>query len=210
MSFSKFFINNSGEELFSSPQGDGRSFKHVAALSTDSQPIPWPVLSRLAEIIPRICQSISRVAYAFGPIIQHEIEFITETTLVPFHVVSKLQDCDYVAQKVFHPRYLFKLPATLLLYNAHILMWFFCSGTVGQWMLSEHCPDAGDFDSGGVWRGHCGPAVSRPEAFGGAAALHFQWLYDRHRRIARDTFAGRGIENMSNTHIAPVVFNSFY
>ncbi|GAV00525.1 hypothetical protein RvY_11358 [Ramazzottius varieornatus] len=82
-------------------QGDGRSFKHVAALSTDeSSRIPWLVLFRLAELIPRICQSISRVAYAFGPRIIYEVEFITETTLTPFHVVTKIQEVDAIAQQV--------------------------------------------------------------------------------------------------------------
>ncbi|OQV18760.1 putative GMP synthase (glutamine-hydrolyzing) [Hypsibius exemplaris] len=45
-------------------------------------------------------RAISRVAYAFGPVVKHEIEFITETTLVPFHVVSKIQAVDAIAQKV--------------------------------------------------------------------------------------------------------------
>ncbi|XP_055357139.1 GMP synthase [glutamine-hydrolyzing]-like [Paramacrobiotus metropolitanus] len=83
-------------------QGDGRSFKHVAALSMELETgkIPWKVLFRLAEIIPRICEQISRVVYVFGSRVEHEIEFITETTLLPQHVVAKLQEIDSRAQTI--------------------------------------------------------------------------------------------------------------
>ena len=117
-------------------QGDGRSFKHVAALSTDeTSKIPWLVLFKLAELIPRICQSISRVAYAFGPRIIYEVEFITETTLTPFHVVSKIRECDARAQQVLNIQH--DLVCSLLnSAGLHSL------GSMGQQMLQEDCPDA--------------------------------------------------------------------
>lgn len=37
----------------------------------------------------------------FGAAVEHEIEFITETTLVPYHVVAKIQEADFRAQKVW-------------------------------------------------------------------------------------------------------------
>ncbi|XP_055350414.1 GMP synthase [glutamine-hydrolyzing]-like [Paramacrobiotus metropolitanus] len=49
-------------------------------------------------------RSISRVVYVFGSRVEHEIEFITETTgqttLLPQHVVAKLQEIDSRAQTI--------------------------------------------------------------------------------------------------------------
>ncbi|VDK50787.1 unnamed protein product, partial [Cylicostephanus goldi] len=41
-------------------QGDRRSYAYVAALSCDESPVPWQLLSRYANIIPKVLHNINR------------------------------------------------------------------------------------------------------------------------------------------------------
>ncbi|KII68132.1 GMP synthase [glutamine-hydrolyzing] [Thelohanellus kitauei] len=63
-------------------QGDNRSYKNCVVLSSDHT-INWNSLEVIARVIPKICTSINRVAYAFGKQISHTVEQVTLTFLSP-------------------------------------------------------------------------------------------------------------------------------
>ncbi|CAH8534625.1 unnamed protein product [Dicrocoelium dendriticum] len=73
-------------------QGDCRTYSHVCALSSSSAP-DWDALSFLAHLIPRICHSINRVVYVFGPQVAYPINDVTVTYLRD-PVIETLREVD--------------------------------------------------------------------------------------------------------------------
>eukprot|EP00730_Choanoeca_flexa_P019431 TRINITY_DN9491_c0_g1_i2.p1 TRINITY_DN9491_c0_g1~~TRINITY_DN9491_c0_g1_i2.p1 ORF type:complete len:678 (+),score=189.18 TRINITY_DN9491_c0_g1_i2:35-2035(+) len=78
-------------------QGDGRTYSYVAMLTNDGNP-DWPVLLRLARLIPRVCHSVNRVVYAWGEPVTGAIEKINPTCLVP-DVLDQLRQADAVVNQ---------------------------------------------------------------------------------------------------------------
>ncbi|CAL1543679.1 unnamed protein product [Lymnaea stagnalis] len=78
-------------------QGDCRTYSYVAALSCEDDP-NWEELMILAKLIPRICHSINRVVYVFGPSVIHPVEDITPTFLTT-GVLATLRQADYNATR---------------------------------------------------------------------------------------------------------------
>ncbi|KAM7541506.1 hypothetical protein Aperf_G00000042799 [Anoplocephala perfoliata] len=73
-------------------QGDCRSYSYVCALSSSKKP-DWDSLFFMAQIIPRICQNINRVVYAFGPRITTSVNEVTVTYLRE-PVIETLREVD--------------------------------------------------------------------------------------------------------------------
>ncbi|KHJ74889.1 GMP synthase domain protein [Oesophagostomum dentatum] len=84
-------------------QGDGRSYSYVAALSCDQDPIPWQLLSRYANVIPKLLHNINRVVYVFGGPVLYPITTITPTFLNAF-TVKILQEADHLATEALYGR----------------------------------------------------------------------------------------------------------
>lgn len=73
-------------------QGDRRTYSYVCALSSSAPP-DWVALSFLAHVIPRICHSINRVVYVFGPQVAYPINDVTVTYLRD-PVIETLREVD--------------------------------------------------------------------------------------------------------------------
>ncbi|KJH52593.1 GMP synthase domain protein [Dictyocaulus viviparus] len=82
-----------------------RSYSYVAALSVAQSIIPWELLSRYANIIPKLLHNINRVVYVFGEPVCYPITTITPTYLNPF-TVKILRQADYIATEVLHGRHM--------------------------------------------------------------------------------------------------------
>ncbi|VDK68377.1 unnamed protein product [Litomosoides sigmodontis] len=80
-------------------QGDGRSYAYAAALSTNERPIPWKLLERLANIIPRLLHNINRVLYVFGDAVDYPVNDVTRTYLNSF-TVGLIKWADRIASDV--------------------------------------------------------------------------------------------------------------
>jgi GMP synthase (glutamine-hydrolysing) len=80
-------------------QGDCRSYSYVAALSGDENPIPWPILDKIAKRLPNLLHNINRVVYAFGSTINSPILDVTETYLNE-DTVHELQIADHIVYNV--------------------------------------------------------------------------------------------------------------
>lgn len=79
-------------------QGDKRSYSYVAAISSDGPP-EWEDLFYLAKIIPKICHSVNRVCYVFGPLLKESVTEITPTLLTP-GILNTIKQCDYLVHQV--------------------------------------------------------------------------------------------------------------
>lgn len=80
-------------------QGDDRTYSYVAALSSGVTDFSWEDVMKLAKLIPRICHSINRVAWVFGPPVNGPIEDITPTYLTR-GVLETLRECDHLANQI--------------------------------------------------------------------------------------------------------------
>ncbi|KAG7457022.1 hypothetical protein MATL_G00242110 [Megalops atlanticus] len=79
-------------------QGDCRSYSYVCGLSSQEAP-QWESLMFLARLIPRMCHTINRVVYIFGPQVKEPPTDITPTFLTT-GVLSTLRQADFVAHSV--------------------------------------------------------------------------------------------------------------
>ncbi|KAJ8274199.1 hypothetical protein COCON_G00088240 [Conger conger] len=79
-------------------QGDCRSYSYVCGLSSQEGP-RWESLLFLARLIPRMCHSVNRVVYVFGPQVKEPPADITPTFLTT-GVLSTLRQADFVANSV--------------------------------------------------------------------------------------------------------------
>ncbi|KAK1785361.1 hypothetical protein P4O66_018740 [Electrophorus voltai] len=79
-------------------QGDSRSYSYVCGVTSKEDP-RWDPLMFLARLIPRICHSINRVVYVFGPHVKEPPTDITPTFLTT-GVLSTLRQADYVAHSI--------------------------------------------------------------------------------------------------------------
>ncbi|KAJ8357824.1 hypothetical protein SKAU_G00206180 [Synaphobranchus kaupii] len=79
-------------------QGDCRSYSYVCAVSSREAP-HWESLLFLARLIPRLCHSVNRVVYVFGPQVKESPADITPTFLTT-GVLSTLRQVDFVAHSV--------------------------------------------------------------------------------------------------------------
>jgi len=97
-------------------QGDGRSYSYVAGLSSDEEP-EWQDLMHLAKLIPRICHSVNRVVWIFGPSVKDTLTEVT-TTLLTSNVLATLRQADSVACNVLQQSGLYtkiaQMPVVLL------------------------------------------------------------------------------------------------
>ncbi|PIO71109.1 GMP synthase domain protein, partial [Teladorsagia circumcincta] len=80
-----------------------RSYSYVAALSVAQQTIPWQLLARYANIIPKLLHNINRVVYVFGGPVNYPVTTITPTFLNAF-TVKVLQEADHLATEALHGR----------------------------------------------------------------------------------------------------------
>ncbi|XP_064197576.1 GMP synthase [glutamine-hydrolyzing]-like [Anguilla rostrata] len=76
-------------------QGDCRSYSYVCGVSSQEAP-HWDSLLFLARLIPRMCHSVNRVVYVFGPQVREPPADITPTFLTT-GVLSTLRQADFVA-----------------------------------------------------------------------------------------------------------------
>ncbi|XP_048837204.1 GMP synthase [glutamine-hydrolyzing] [Brienomyrus brachyistius] len=79
-------------------QGDCRTYSYVCGISSRDDP-SWGSLMFLARIIPRMCHSINRVVYVFGPQVREPPTDITPTFLTT-GVLGTLRQADYVAHSI--------------------------------------------------------------------------------------------------------------
>ncbi|KAJ8271133.1 hypothetical protein GJAV_G00123140 [Gymnothorax javanicus] len=79
-------------------QGDCRSYSYVCGVSSQEAP-HWESLLFLARLIPRMCHTINRVVYVFGPQVKESPTDITPTFLTT-GVLSTLRQADFVAHSV--------------------------------------------------------------------------------------------------------------
>ncbi|PAA58067.1 hypothetical protein BOX15_Mlig002927g2 [Macrostomum lignano] len=80
-------------------QGDRRTYSYAVALSSSSPEPNWPDLFYIARLLPRVCHSVNRVVYAFGPAIQYPVTDVTQTLLSP-PVLDQLRIADDKAHSV--------------------------------------------------------------------------------------------------------------
>jgi len=83
-------------------QGDCRTYRYVAALSSEDDNPCWASLVKLAKIIPKLCP-VNRVAYVFGGPLKYPIQEVTFTTLTS-NVLSTLRQVDHLANQVLIDR----------------------------------------------------------------------------------------------------------
>uniref|UniRef100_A0A1I7ZME7 GMPS ATP-PPase domain-containing protein n=1 Tax=Steinernema glaseri TaxID=37863 RepID=A0A1I7ZME7_9BILA len=76
--------------------GGCRKDSYIVALSTNADPIPWTFIAFFATIIPKIIPSITRVVFAFGKKISHNVDDLTESN-VNLITATKLRRADKVA-----------------------------------------------------------------------------------------------------------------
>ncbi|XP_039613320.1 GMP synthase [glutamine-hydrolyzing] [Polypterus senegalus] len=79
-------------------QGDCRSYSYVCGVSSKDAP-DWDSLMFLARLIPRMCHTINRVVYVFGPQVKEPPTDITPTFLTT-GVLSTLRQADYVSHTI--------------------------------------------------------------------------------------------------------------
>ncbi|XP_015927876.1 GMP synthase [glutamine-hydrolyzing] isoform X6 [Parasteatoda tepidariorum] len=80
-------------------QGDQRTYSYVVGLSTNDEIQDWEDMMTLAKIIPRVCHSVNRVCFIFGPAVTYPVQDITPTFLTPT-VLSTLRQVDHVAHNI--------------------------------------------------------------------------------------------------------------
>jgi len=73
-------------------QGDGRTYSYVAALTCNGEP-DWEKLLLLSRVIPRVCHSVNRIVYMWGPMLTTDVPNITPTHLRPDVLDSLRQVC---------------------------------------------------------------------------------------------------------------------
>jgi len=78
-------------------QGDGRSYSHLACLSSDKP--DWKILFEKAKEIPKVLHGINRVVYVFGEKIVAVSEDITPTLLQP-ESIEQLRAADKIVNDV--------------------------------------------------------------------------------------------------------------
>ncbi|RXM98707.1 GMP synthase [glutamine-hydrolyzing] [Acipenser ruthenus] len=79
-------------------QGDCRSYSYVCGISSKDGP-HWESLMFLSRLIPRMCHSINRVVYVFGPQVKEPPTDITPTFLTT-GVLGTLRQADFVAHVI--------------------------------------------------------------------------------------------------------------
>lgn len=77
-------------------QGDGRTYSYLAGLSGERN---WDDLFFLANLIPKLCHNVNRLAYVFGEKVEGPVTEITQTYARPESILQ-LQKADDIVNKV--------------------------------------------------------------------------------------------------------------